>query len=78
MSTRKKITALVVIAIALATLGLSLLSCQRQATDEVEFGYRVIVIDGCEYLYKREYKGAAFAHKGNCKYCAQRDSISKL
>ena len=29
--------------------------------------------DGCEYIKLRSAYG--FQHKGNCKYCAQRDSI---
>lgn len=29
----------------------------------------VVEIDGCEYLSK----GTQFTHKGNCKYCADRN-----
>lgn len=32
---------------------------------------RTIVYDDCEYVEK----GFSIAHKGNCKYCAERDSI---
>lgn len=30
-------------------------------------------VDGCEYIKLRSAYG--FQHKGNCKYCADRDSI---
>jgi hypothetical protein len=37
---------------------------------------QVVVIDSCEYLFYRDYgqsSSAGFlAHKGNCKYCAER------
>lgn len=37
---------------------------------------RTVVIDSCEYLigyYAAGYQGYGFlAHKGNCKYCAER------
>ena len=34
--------------------------------------YNVIVVDSCEYLYKRSGYRGYFAHKGNCKYCIER------
>lgn len=41
-----------------------------------EFRLRTVVIDSCEYLigsYCGSYAGFGFmAHKGNCKYCAER------
>lgn len=39
--------------------------------------YQTITIDSCEYLYKRSGYRESIAHKGNCKYCAQRDSINQ-
>lgn len=34
--------------------------------------YKVIEVDSCEYLKRdKGYKGY-LAHKGNCKYCAER------
>lgn len=32
-----------------------------------------IIYDSCEYVYSNTTE--RLAHKGNCKYCAQRDSI---
>lgn len=41
-----------------------------------EFRLRTVVIDSCEYLignHSGGYQGYGFmAHKGNCKYCAER------
>lgn len=38
-----------------------------------EKNYEVIVLDSCEYYsHKSRWD---MTHKGNCKYCAQRDSI---
>lgn len=33
----------------------------------------VTAVDGCEYISLRNAYG--FQHKGNCKFCASRDSI---
>ena len=46
-------------------------------------GFRVIVIDSCEYLIKSEEKGASYwsthagfmSHKGNCRFCEERKRI---
>lgn len=48
-----------------------------QEEGEYNKKYQVIVVDGCEYLYKAGVYRESIAHKGNCKYCAQRDSINQ-
>jgi len=39
-------------------------------------GFNIVVIDSCEYLIKTRamgYQGFGyFAHKGNCRFCAER------
>lgn len=39
-------------------------------------GFNIVVIDSCEYLKKSRamgYQGFGyFAHKGNCRFCAER------
>lgn len=40
-------------------------------------GYNIVVIDSCEYLEKSKQVGVYygygyFAHKGNCRFCAER------
>lgn len=45
-------------------------------------GFKVIVIDSCEYLIKTEQSGGGYrgygygylAHKGNCKFCKERNN----
>ena len=43
----------------------------RQAKQDTTFeGYKIIIIDGCEYIYKRydNFSGIpVLTHKGNCK-----------
>lgn len=55
--------------------------CDDRTTAEIEEakrlnGFNVIIVDSCEYLKSKEVDGYAgfgfFAHKGNCKYCAER------
>ena len=55
---------------------------RQDSIREAKFkGFRVIEIDSCEYLIKREeanhggYRGFGFglmSHKGNCKFCEER------
>ncbi len=55
---------------------------RQDSIREVRYhGFKVIVIDSCEYLiktveYDRGYKWATmagyFGHKGNCKFCEER------
>lgn len=57
---------------------------------EIEFdrwhGFKVRVVDSCEYIIRADKTGAMtqyargfgfLAHKGNCKFCAERDSINR-
>lgn len=32
----------------------------------------IIEIDGCEYLWKEQFRGAVMAHKGGCKNCEKK------
>lgn len=34
--------------------------------------YKVIEVDSCEYLKRDKGYNGYLAHKGNCKYCAER------
>lgn len=49
--------------------------------ERVERGYSVIIVDGCEYIEKTDdyhvggdcgVKAGYVAHKGNCRFCAER------
>ncbi len=64
---------------------LCLCSCRQECPQINEAGndtlsfskkYEVKVIDSCEYIHislKPPYRDFSIAHKGNCKYCLQRD-----
>ena len=43
-------------------------------------GFNIVVIDSCEYLINTETGGYAgygyFAHKGNCRFCNERNIYS--
>ncbi len=39
--------------------------------------FRVVIVDSCEYIFLSDYNDGsghkAFTHKGNCRYCLQRN-----
>lgn len=41
----------------------------RDITEDVE----IVTIDSCEYVRYQYYKGCGLAHKGNCKFCKERE-----
>lgn len=59
------------------TTAMMLSSCSEKNGEPIEGEnmYSIIVIDSCEYLMKnKEYSGAySFTHKGNCKFCKERE-----
>lgn len=68
--------------ILLSLTALMMMGCEYYTDAEIEEakrlnGFNIVVIDSCEYLKKKEddspYHGFGYmAHKGNCKYCAER------
>lgn len=73
----KKIT---ILCIAIFLMGCETKNATEQSTDVAINGQDVYVytIDGCEYighLYGANNDWAA--HKGNCKYCAERRKLEK-
>ena len=69
--------------IILTLTALMMVGCEmKQTTENIEapYGgnlgttsYHTILIDSCEYV-TGTYK---LAHKGNCRFCAERDSIKR-
>lgn len=66
-----------------------MVGCEYRTDSEIEEakrlnGFNIVVIDSCEYLKGFEeygYRGYGyFAHKGNCKFCAERrkEELEKL
>jgi hypothetical protein len=43
--------------------------------DTAKGDFEVIVVDGCEYLFKKELISHAgyMTHKGNCRQCVERE-----
>jgi hypothetical protein len=37
---------------------------------------KVVVIDSCEYIQYHTFNYEAITHKGNCKYCVEREKRS--
>ena len=64
--------------ILLAFAALMMVGCsnnQNNIAKSVEEGdFATIEYDSCEYLIRVSYQGY-LAHKGNCRFCAERDSI---
>lgn len=65
----------------LALTAMMMVGCEYKTDAEIEEakrfnGFNIIVTDSCEYLIKETASGymgyGYFAHKGNCKYCAER------
>lgn len=59
--------------ILLALLAVIMAGCRNGEVKRSGDGYVVYDVDGCEYITL--YSSYGFQHKGNCKYCAERDSI---
>ena len=54
---------------------LLLTSCNTEPYDYEASGMvEVIEIDSCEYVRIHTPTGDGLAHKGNCKYCVERDN----
>lgn len=69
----------------LALMALLLMSCGETARTEKDstLEYDVIEIDSCEYIMVqsetyRLKKATSIAHKGNCKYCKERDNTEHI
>ena len=65
----------------LALTAFMMVGCEYRTNSEKEEakrlgGFDIVVIDSCEYLKKDDWAGyqgfGYFAHKGNCKFCAER------
>lgn len=69
----------------LALMALLLMSCGQKARTEKDstLEYDVIEIDSCEYIMVqseayRLKKVTSIAHKGNCKYCKERNNTEQI
>ena len=60
--------------ILLTLTALIMAGCERvMKTDyHTKEGFRVCIIDSCEYIHMSNGNGAYYTHKGNCKFCKER------
>ena len=60
--------------IVLALLATMMVGCAEETpkSNRVD-GFNIITVDSCEYIVRSYYKGGVMAHKGNCKYCLERN-----
>jgi len=35
-------------------------------------GYKIVIVDSCEYIRNYTASGKILVHKGNCRYCQER------
>lgn len=64
--------------ILLALAALMMAGCSNQndiAKLVEEGGFSTIEYDSCEYLFRIGVSQGYLAHKGNCRFCKERDSI---
>lgn len=59
--------------ILLALTAAMVAGCTETSEAYIIDGREVVVIDSCEYIRNLQYGGSrSYAHKGNCKFCAER------
>ena len=67
--------------ILLALTALMMVGCNPERSTQIDDDHSItriddvyysITVDSCEYIY---CKGRLRGHKGNCRFCEQRDSI---
>ena len=60
------------VTIIIAVLLLTSCESKGQPAGNVD-GFEIIIIDNCEYIKQRTYRYDIYIHKGNCRYCAERN-----
>ncbi len=66
--------------ILLILISISIMSCSNSMTDhskvynqELELdNAKIVIFDSCEYIQFHVYAYNSITHKGNCKFCKQR------
>ena len=73
---KDRIIVTLVVAITIILAVLLLMSCESESKGQPAGnvdGFEIIVIDNCEYLKQHTYHFDIYIHKGNCRYCAERN-----
>lgn len=60
-------------------LVLTLVGCSRkhEVVTVQEDEYKILLIDGCEYIVVDNYNAQMMAHKGNCCQCSKEPVVEK-
>lgn len=66
----------ILIIAVLLTAGITCNS-QNSYKQRVENAMVILTISGCEYVYYYDH-GPALTHKGNCKFCTEREARKKM
>ena len=63
--------------ILLAFAALMIIGCNEPVTIDTKEGLEIVNIDNCEYIKCHTYgiNSNVYSHKGNCRFCEERDSI---
>ena len=76
----KTLTLLIALATCITFFGCASVSKERNEATSIQIpfkiygiGVEVITIDSCEYIHIGEGANGMLSHKGNCKYCKQRE-----
>lgn len=66
-----------IICLLFAALSVSCNDAAPTVESNTNATFDVIEVDGCEYLIRMSAHRGYFAHKGNCKYCAERAILNR-
>ena len=73
---KDRIIVTLVVAITIILAVLLLMSCESESKGQPAGnvdGFEIIVIDNCEYIKQHTYYYDIYIHKGNCRFCAERN-----
>lgn len=58
----------------LALLAMIMVGCKDKSYESYNTdGYSITIIDSCEYIINSNAYGDVVVHKGNCKFCMERN-----
>ena len=60
--------------IVLALLSTIMVGCEKKGYKGGRVdGFDIVIVDSCEYIISTYAHGGIMAHKGNCRFCAERN-----
>ncbi len=72
---KDKIIVSLVYIITIILIVLLLSSCEKKEKNKENYvdGFHIVVVDSCEYICTTRVHSGYMAHKGNCRFCAERN-----